>query len=378
MLYPPYAPADVASIRRQMIEYLDDPVAVETQAFMIEIGKQGLAPLLIPSIDRQAHMLIADERRRFAEAELYFVTDEMMDVAAAASASAPDLIPVASDFPSRFGLMVFAKPLARRPMELEEYSRAFAVLGEDGARYLAAREGEARIVAATWGPFGGGRPWGSYHGGGNRGRGSLCGDWDGDGVSDGGIWINFYTAVTEATRAAQQGIRDQGNTPVSDLFPLNAENECAFALAPAVIPEGLDPKRWILPHDFIDGAPTSETTAGWSRALLVVFALMRERLAEVRAAPVPRPERRRAIRAGIGEPPAVRLVQVRRPALREDDAPATAAAREWHHSWIVGGHWRNQWYPSANTHRPKYIAPYVKGPEDKPLLGTEKVRVFDK
>ncbi|GAI71048.1 unnamed protein product [marine sediment metagenome] len=40
---------------------------------------------------------------------------------------------------------------------------------------------------------------------------------------------------------------------------------------------------------------------------------------------------------------------------------------EWACQWIVGGHWRNQWYPSKHEYRPKYIASYIKGPEDKPL-----------
>lgn len=40
---------------------------------------------------------------------------------------------------------------------------------------------------------------------------------------------------------------------------------------------------------------------------------------------------------------------------------------EWTCQWIVTGHWRNQWYPSKHYYRPKYIASYLKGPEDKPL-----------
>lgn len=42
--------------------------------------------------------------------------------------------------------------------------------------------------------------------------------------------------------------------------------------------------------------------------------------------------------------------------------------------WMVDGHWRNQWYPSLNAHRPKWISPYLKGPEDAPLLTGEKVK----
>ena len=40
---------------------------------------------------------------------------------------------------------------------------------------------------------------------------------------------------------------------------------------------------------------------------------------------------------------------------------------EWTCQWIVRGHWRNQWCPGQKHYRPKWIAPYLKGPEDKPL-----------
>jgi len=41
---------------------------------------------------------------------------------------------------------------------------------------------------------------------------------------------------------------------------------------------------------------------------------------------------------------------------------------DWTCRWIVHGHWRKrQWYPSKHEYRPKYIASYLKGPEDKPL-----------
>jgi hypothetical protein len=40
---------------------------------------------------------------------------------------------------------------------------------------------------------------------------------------------------------------------------------------------------------------------------------------------------------------------------------------EWTCQWIVRGHWRNQWYPRQKHYRPRWIAPYLKGPEDKPL-----------
>lgn len=45
---------------------------------------------------------------------------------------------------------------------------------------------------------------------------------------------------------------------------------------------------------------------------------------------------------------------------------------DWECRWLVRGHLRNQYYPSTDTHRLKYIHPYMKGPEDKPI----KERVY--
>lgn len=44
------------------------------------------------------------------------------------------------------------------------------------------------------------------------------------------------------------------------------------------------------------------------------------------------------------------------------------------HRFIVRGHWRNQWYSSLDTHRQIWIAPFLKGPDDLPLLS--KGRAF--
>lgn len=50
---------------------------------------------------------------------------------------------------------------------------------------------------------------------------------------------------------------------------------------------------------------------------------------------------------------------------------------DWSHRWIVSGHWRKQWYATSETHRPKWIAPHIKGPDDKPLVVKEKRYIFD-
>jgi len=64
---------------------------------------------------------------------------------------------------------------------------------------------------------------------------------------------------------------------------------------------------------------------------------------------------------------------------RSQSAPdPTGKHREYSHQFIVHGFWRRQWYPKLKTHRQKYIAAYVKGPKDKPLLVKDRVWVWDR
>lgn len=101
-----------------------------------------------------------------------------------------------------------------------------------------------------------------------------------------------------------------------------------------------------------------------------VWLLMGQTLATVEDAAYPRAIRRRLLREDI-EPKRVRVISLRRQSVHGDDS--RPAEREWHHQWVVRGHWRQQWIPSRNAHRPTWIAPHIKGPEGAPLLGGEKV-----
>ena len=47
---------------------------------------------------------------------------------------------------------------------------------------------------------------------------------------------------------------------------------------------------------------------------------------------------------------------------------------DWTHQWIVDGHWRNQPYGVGHSlRRLQWIAPFIKGPEDAPLVIKDKV-----
>lgn len=48
--------------------------------------------------------------------------------------------------------------------------------------------------------------------------------------------------------------------------------------------------------------------------------------------------------------------------------------REWHHRWVVRGHWRQQpCGPGKKGVKAIWISPYIKGPDDAPFLMNEKV-----
>jgi hypothetical protein len=63
----------------------------------------------------------------------------------------------------------------------------------------------------------------------------------------------------------------------------------------------------------------------------------------------------------------VRVVALRR--YRERKPPSGDHRHvDWRHKWWVTGHHRAQWYSKEKAHKVIWIAPYVKGPEDKPVL----------
>jgi hypothetical protein len=77
--------------------------------------------------------------------------------------------------------------------------------------------------------------------------------------------------------------------------------------------------------------------------------------------------------------PSVQIIELRRRELvtRLPDAPPPADGdrkpREYSCRFVVHGFTRNQWYPSRKEHAPKWIDPYVKGPDDKPFREVPRV-----
>lgn len=101
------------------------------------------------------------------------------------------------------------------------------------------------------------------------------------------------------------------------------------------------------------------------RPIQTIFRLLLQTLADKTEVRPSRGTRRRAERMSFPEK-YVTVVNLRRP--RRPSGDEEKADVPWTHRWIVGGHWRNQWYPSLSAHRQIWISPYVKGPDDLPLV----------
>jgi len=115
-----------------------------------------------------------------------------------------------------------------------------------------------------------------------------------------------------------------------------------------------------------------ETSVDLWRIMATCTTMMQQRIAVTAPVEIDRATRRRLVRAGLPPAPNIRLIDLRRPTEREGH-PGPGSPVEWSHRWIVDGHWRNQWHPAEKKHQPVWIAPHVKGPEDKPLVVGERV-----
>ena len=88
---------------------------------------------------------------------------------------------------------------------------------------------------------------------------------------------------------------------------------------------------------------------------------------------MPRGLRRRCSGAGVPDNDTDQLINVLSLRQPEIDSEAHGGTRDWKHQWWVSGHYRAQWIPSEQSHRVIWIAPYIKGPADKPFVE----RVYD-
>jgi hypothetical protein len=137
------------------------------------------------------------------------------------------------------------------------------------------------------------------------------------------------------------------------------------------------PPFWPRASWFLEfGNPVSVATDPNLCVLWSLWAMLRDRIAVTETRNAPRPSVRRWERR-YGQPPEpIIVVTLRRPEGHHcEDSPGSSV--DWTHQWIVDGHWRNQPYGTAHSlRRLQWIAPFIKGPEDKPLVVKEKIHAW--
>jgi len=116
-----------------------------------------------------------------------------------------------------------------------------------------------------------------------------------------------------------------------------------------------------------------EATQAKLRLIAASFELLSQKIFVSRLDKPPRSVRRRIQKqTGRKDIKDVAIIEMR---VRENTPhpTGTPTEREYSNSWVVRGHWRNQWYSSLGIHKAKWIDPHVKGPLDKPLKNIKKV-----
>jgi hypothetical protein len=286
-----------------------------------------VAPDLATSVAQLAHA----ERRRVTDGELYWISPEMTALARHAGEQLTTHELYLHEMPSRSGFMLFAEPIAVSTSETNI----------------------AEIVAVSWGIL---PPPVQLNIAGDDV--DLHRDWPA-----GAVWFTFYS---------------EPRSFLARNFPHDPELAAAYASAAGpFMPD--NELLWPLDQPTEIPAGNGSLTSDWGRTIIAAWLLMQQPLAETSDIMAPRPARRRLAKAGLPSGD-VRLVHIRRPAARHG-GPATGreTGREYSYQWFVGSHWRRYHVgPGRSRVERRYIAPYLAGPEDKPVRGVERVNVWDR
>jgi hypothetical protein len=125
-------------------------------------------------------------------------------------------------------------------------------------------------------------------------------------------------------------------------------------------------------------SPDQETQPGAKflcDLLATTLRFLRQQIVRPEARAVQNKGARQALTKKLGRtPPEVQVIRMREYADADQPARADAGERDWSGRWMVRGHWHQYRVgPGRQRLEPRYVAPYVKGPQDKPLVLRQKV-----
>lgn len=273
------------------------------------------------------HGLASMLGERLATAESIFVSRAMCDVIEAAAEQMPDVPLQAENLFWSSGFVWFERPI-RQPYLMTEHD-----------------DGPVATRAIVW--------WKQ-----NVGRSQYK--------------EQFFAAVPEADRLA--GIVHGTFVDLSET-PLNFD-EVRSPLFPFDLGGWALGTRWeTVAHGQTDGpSHVDEGLAQQRKLLLAVNLLASQYVAVLSGQRAGRAQRRRAQRMAFTSPTygQINVVTLRR-AYQPSGGEESGEDFEYSHRFMVRGHWRHQWYPSRGEHELIWVDPFIKGPENKPLIIKDRI-----
>ncbi|MFF0055637.1 hypothetical protein ACFYRI_14730 [Streptomyces microflavus] len=272
----------------------------------------------IPTSAAEAAAVARRHRATVAAAELYFVNDDMTDLAVTIGRGLDTYAVTSEDLPSDQGLLVWGK----RP-------ESFRVVGVTG-----------QPCAVTW-----------------------------TAVAD-RIEVTLYDHVPTTTpggRAAHAAVWGRTAPDLSQLWETTLRAD------------GRE-RPWVVLEDAEDSHQVARTLlATW--LLIRQPADARKALHDIEEVPAPRSAQKHIARGGGDPTRTVRYVTLRQSLRPTNDSNAGSghAGKIYKHRWFVRPHRANQYYPSAGEHRKIWRGPYLVVPagcEDAPILGGDRVNVL--
>lgn len=109
------------------------------------------------------------------------------------------------------------------------------------------------------------------------------------------------------------------------------------------------------------------------RVFAASLLFVNQKVVSCKTQSIPRHEQRRRIKSPLKDQSLFRTVILRELWYQQQEKRGVSQAPEWTHRWTVRGHWRAQFYPRTGVHQPKFIYPYVKGPNNLPLVETKPI-----
>ena len=277
------------------------------------------------------HLLMqcyAVEEEKLLGADPYYVSTEMCEVIDAARETFEPEPILATDFLSEAGFVYFARPFNLTDM----FDKPVALAGFSWSPMLVYNPDQVTVQETIEGV-----------------SVNQTAEFTGHGVI-----ISLYVIPTAEWEVADLGPR------------------------PSILPSHHTPWWFGMTFEGNERDETGRATAAlqWWKLAQTTLRLMQQKIGHRYHLRPERATRRRAAREGWADRDIV-VVRLRREAGEEHHE--THGEANYSHRFIVSGHWRLQPYPSEGISRQIWISPYVKGPEDQPLVvRPRRVYTFDR